>query len=64
MPEAVNHFAETTNGREVRKIQEEIIKSYIMDFALKLGTLARPFLSLPSLLFFRLLSLELFLLNS
>lgn len=33
MPEAVNHFAETTSGREVRKIQEEIIKYYIMDFA-------------------------------
>lgn len=33
MPEAVNHFAETANGREVRKIHEEIIKSYIMDFA-------------------------------
>ncbi|OEU60223.1 MAG: hypothetical protein BBJ57_06175, partial [Desulfobacterales bacterium PC51MH44] len=33
MPEAVNHFAETNNEREVREIQEEIIKSYIMDFA-------------------------------
>ncbi len=33
MPEAVNHFAETRNGRETRQIQEEIIKSYIMDFA-------------------------------
>jgi len=33
MPEAVNHFVETTNGQEVRRIQEEIIKSYIMDFA-------------------------------
>lgn len=33
MPEAVNHFAETANGREVREIQQEIIKSYIMDFA-------------------------------
>lgn len=33
MPEAVNHFAETINGREVREIQEEVIKSYIMDFA-------------------------------
>jgi predicted AAA+ superfamily ATPase len=33
MPEAVNHFAETANAREVRRIQEEIIKSYIMDFA-------------------------------
>jgi len=33
MPEAVNHFAETSNGKEVREIQEEIINSYIMDFA-------------------------------
>jgi predicted AAA+ superfamily ATPase len=33
MPEAVNHFAETSNGKEVREIQEEIIRSYIMDFA-------------------------------
>ena len=30
MPEAVNHFAETNNGREVREIQQEIIKSYII----------------------------------
>jgi len=33
MPEAVNHFAETANVRETRQIQQEIIKSYIMDFA-------------------------------
>jgi predicted AAA+ superfamily ATPase len=33
MPEAVNHFAETNNGRETRKIQEEIVNSYILDFA-------------------------------
>jgi len=33
MPEAVKHFAETGNGPETREIQEEIIKSYIMDFA-------------------------------
>lgn len=33
MPEPVSHFAETANGREVREIQEDIIKSYIMDFA-------------------------------
>ena len=33
MPEAVNHFSATSNGRETRQIQEEIIKSYIMDFA-------------------------------
>ena len=32
MPEAVRHFAETGNGPEVRQIQEEIVKSYIMDF--------------------------------
>lgn len=33
MPEAVTHFAETASAREVRRIQEEIIKSYILDFA-------------------------------
>jgi predicted AAA+ superfamily ATPase len=33
MPEAVNHFSETANPRETRRIQEEIIKSYILDFA-------------------------------
>jgi len=33
MPEAVKHFVETGNGAETRQIQEEIIKSYIMDFA-------------------------------
>jgi predicted AAA+ superfamily ATPase len=33
MPEAVNHFARTGNVREVREIHQEIIKSYIMDFA-------------------------------
>jgi predicted AAA+ superfamily ATPase len=33
MPEAVKHFAETANGWEVREIQEEIIKSYVLDFA-------------------------------
>ncbi|MBW1855522.1 MAG: ATP-binding protein [Deltaproteobacteria bacterium] len=33
MPEAVRHFAETGNGREVRDIQQEIIKSYVLDFA-------------------------------
>jgi predicted AAA+ superfamily ATPase len=33
MPEAVNHFVETGKGREVREIHQEIIKSYIMDFA-------------------------------
>lgn len=33
MPEAINHFTETADGRETRKIQEDIIKSYIMDFA-------------------------------
>jgi hypothetical protein len=27
---AVNHFAETNIGREVREIQQEIIKSYII----------------------------------
>jgi predicted AAA+ superfamily ATPase len=33
MPEAVKHFAETGNARETREIQEEIIKSYVFDFA-------------------------------
>jgi len=33
MPEAVRHFAETGNGRETREIQEEIVKSYVLDFA-------------------------------
>lgn len=33
MPEPVKHFSETGNGRETRKIQEEIIKSYMLDFA-------------------------------
>ena len=33
MPEAVKHFAETGNGHETREIQEEIIKSYVLDFA-------------------------------
>jgi predicted AAA+ superfamily ATPase len=33
MPEAVKHFAETGNGPETREIQEEITKSYILDFA-------------------------------
>ena len=32
MPEAVKHFAETGNGWETRKTQEEIIKSYVLDF--------------------------------
>ena len=33
MPEAVRHFAESADGRETRLIQEEIIKSYVLDFA-------------------------------
>ena len=33
MPEAVNHFVETGNGHETRVIQDEIIKSYVLDFA-------------------------------
>ena len=33
MPEPVKHFAETGNGRETREIQEEITKSYALDFA-------------------------------
>ncbi len=33
MPEAVKCFAETGNATETRLIQEEIVKSYVMDFA-------------------------------
>ena len=33
MPEPVKHFATAGNGHEVREIQEEIIKSYVLDFA-------------------------------
>jgi predicted AAA+ superfamily ATPase len=33
MPEAVKHFTAAGNGRETREIQEEIIKSYVFDFA-------------------------------
>jgi predicted AAA+ superfamily ATPase len=46
MPEAVNHFVETANGREVREIQEEIVKSYIMDFAKHAPTSDIPKLTL------------------
>ena len=33
MPEAVMHYSKTGNGWETRQIQEEIIKSYVLDFA-------------------------------
>jgi len=33
MPEAVLHHSAAGNAREVREIQEEIIKSYVLDFA-------------------------------
>ena len=33
MPEPVKHFVETGNGQEIRKIQEEIINSFVLDFA-------------------------------
>jgi len=33
MPEAVKHFSETGNGRGIREIQNEIINSYVLDFA-------------------------------
>ena len=33
MPEVVKHFVETGNGREAREIQQEIINSYVLDFA-------------------------------
>jgi hypothetical protein len=33
MPEAVKHFADQGNALEIREIQQEIIKSYVYDFA-------------------------------
>ena len=33
MPEAVKHFAANGNSRDIREIQQEIVKSYILDFA-------------------------------
>lgn len=33
MPEVVKYFSETGNVREVREIQQEIINSYVLDFA-------------------------------
>jgi len=33
MPEAVLHHSAAGNAREVREIQEEIVKSYVLDFA-------------------------------
>ena len=33
MPEAVKNYTAAGNGREAREIQEEIIKSYVLDFA-------------------------------
>lgn len=33
MPEAVKHFVDTGKGNETREIQDEIIKSYVLDFA-------------------------------
>ena len=33
MPEAVKCFSETGEAREIRVIQQEIIKSYVLDFA-------------------------------
>ena len=46
MPEAVKHFSETANGPETRRIQEEIIKSYILDFAKHAPTFDMPKLTL------------------
>lgn len=45
MPEAVKHFVETADGQEVREIQEEIIKSYLLDFAKHASTADIPKLS-------------------
>jgi predicted AAA+ superfamily ATPase len=33
MPEAVKYFVETKNAKKTREIQQEIIKSYVLDFA-------------------------------
>jgi len=33
MPEAVKHYADTQNVYEIREIQKEIMRSYILDFA-------------------------------
>ena len=33
MPECVKYFSETRDALEVRRIQDEIIKSYVLDFA-------------------------------
>ena len=39
MPEAVAHFAETRNHQETREIQEEIVRSYIIDGAFPISSL-------------------------
>ena len=46
MPGAVKHFADTGNGLETRVIQEEIIKSYVLDFAKHAPTADIPKLTL------------------
>jgi predicted AAA+ superfamily ATPase len=33
MPEAVKRYAETADGRKTRQVQDEITKSYVLDFA-------------------------------
>jgi uncharacterized protein len=46
MPEVVKCFTETEDGPETRKIQNEIIKSYVLDFAKHAPTADIPKLSL------------------
>jgi predicted AAA+ superfamily ATPase len=46
MPEAVEHYADPGNIQEVREIQKEIVKSYILDFAKHAPTPDIPKLSL------------------
>jgi len=46
MPEAVKHYADQGNIQEIREIQKEIAKSYILDFAKHAPTPEIPKLSL------------------
>ena len=46
MPEAVHHYAETKQIMEVRKIHQEIVNSYLLDFAKHAPTSDIPKLSL------------------
>ncbi len=46
MPEAVAHYAQSRNARETRKIQAEIVESYVLDFAKHAAPTDIPKLSL------------------